>query len=59
MTKFNKILKDKHITQTQLSKNVGVTKACICHFVKYGIKSITAAKKYAAALGVDWQDLID
>ena len=59
MKKLQRILKGKGVSQVQLAETVGVTKANICFFVHTGIKKISTAKKYAAALGVEWQELID
>ena len=59
MNKLQKILKEKGVSQVQLAETVGVTKATVNFAVKKGIKNINNAKKYAAALGVEWQDLID
>ena len=59
MNKLQKILKKRGISQVQLAENAGVTKATVNFLIKHGIKKISTAKKYAAALGVDWQELID
>lgn len=59
MNRLEKILKEKHISQVQLAETVGVTKATVNFLCKNGIKNIATAKKYATALGVDWQELID
>ena len=59
MNRLEKILKEKGVSQVQLAETVGVTKATVNFLCKNGIKNISTAKKYAAALDIEWQELID
>ena len=59
MSKLGKVMKEKGISQAQLARIMGFNRVTVGDQVKKGFKKIETAKKYAAALGVDWQDLID
>ena len=59
MTKLQKIMKQKQLSYAQLARIMGFNRVTVGDQAKKGFKKIETAKKYAAALGVDWQDLID
>lgn len=57
--KLKTLRQQKKMKLKQIAGLLNVSPQAIWKHEKQGIKSITTAKKYAAALGVDWQDLID
>ena len=59
MSKLGKVLKEKGIPQVQLVRSIGVTKGTISIMVQKGIKNIATAKRYAAAIGCNWTELVD
>jgi len=47
------------LRSADLARLLKVSRACICLAEKKGLRSSTAAKRYAAALGCNWRDLLD
>ncbi|MCI5778423.1 MAG: hypothetical protein MR051_01155 [Lentisphaeria bacterium] len=47
------------LRSVDLARMLHVSRACICLAEKKGLRSSTAAKRYAAALGCNWRDLLD
>ena len=59
MKKLQVILQERRLSYAELARNMRVSRVTVYDQSKRGIQTIKTAKKYAAALGVDWQDLID
>ena len=59
MNKLKQARKTKGITQKQLGEIVGITQAGVAVHEKHGVKTVKIAKRYAAALGCQWQSIID
>ena len=59
MKKLQVILQERRLSYAELARNMRVSRVTVYDQAKRGIQTIKTAKKYAAALEVDWQDLID
>ena len=59
MTKLHTIRKRMHITQAQLARMIGCTRASVNQAEKGGIKTLKTAKKYALPLCCKPEHLID
>lgn len=59
MTKLHMIRLKSGLRSVDLARLLKVSRACICLAEKNGLRSSTAAKRYAAALGCNWRDLLD
>lgn len=58
-TKLRLALTAHGMRQTALAVAVGLTPQTVSSAVKSGIKTTRLAKKYAAAIGCDWRELLD
>ena len=54
-----KIRKSLHLTQEKLGRIMHVGQSAVSEFERKGIRTRSAAERYAAALGCDWKDLLD
>lgn len=50
MTKLKIIRRQRRMKQTELARMIGVKPASVCELEKKGIRNVTTAKRYAAAL---------
>lgn len=59
MTKLHIMRKKMRITQAQLARSIGCTRASVNQAEKGGIKTLKTAKKYAAVLRCKPEELIE
>ena len=59
MSKLQIFRQRSGLRSVDLARMLHVSRACICLAEKKGLRSSTAAKRYAAALGCNWRDLLD
>ena len=59
MKKLQIILQKRKLSYAEVARTLGFSRVTVHDQAKRGIQTIKTAKKYAAALGVDWQELID
>ena len=57
--KLKILRKAKNLKLREIATLLNVSPQVVWKHERYGIRSSRTAKKYAAALGVDWQELID
>jgi len=50
MSKLQDVRKKSNIRASELAKRLKLTRASVCRAEKNGIRNVSAAKKYAAAL---------
>lgn len=53
-----KVMRQKHIKQTQLAAALGVTRRTLFNTIKRGRPTIATCERYAEALGVSLPDFI-
>lgn len=56
---LQKLRKSLHLTQEKLGKLLHVSQQTVAATERDGIKKRSTAERYAAALGCNWQDLLD
>ena len=59
MSQLRQIRLRTGIKACELARRMNITRQCVCIAEKKGIKNAGAARRYAAALGCDWRDLLD
>jgi len=59
MTQLKKIRVRTGMKSVELARRMNISRQCVCIAEKKGIRNAGAAKRYAAALGCDWKDLLD
>ena len=59
MTQLKKIRIARGLKACILAKRLNITRQCVCIAEKKGIRNVNTAKRYAAALGCDWRELLD
>lgn len=59
MSALKQIRKDQKLSLEQLAKRMKTTFQNVWQHEQYGIKTARIAKRYAAALGCDWRELLD
>ena len=59
MSKFKSAIKASGLKIVELSRLTGASAKTISRTAILGIKTVRLAKRYAAALGCDWKDLLD
>ena len=59
MTRIKHKVKTLKVSQIELSKKLRVSRAAVSIALRDGIKKRSTAERYAAALGCNWQDLLD
>lgn len=59
MSNLKRIRKEKRFLLREIAAHVGVTEQTVQQMESKGVKKIDTAKRYAAALGVSWQDIIE
>ncbi len=59
MSALSNIVKHRKIKQSELASELGISKAAVSMRLKYGIRNITTARRYARILNCDPRFLID
>ena len=59
MTTLKQIRKEQNLSLKQLSERTKTTLQNVWQHEQNGIKTARIAKRYAAALGCDWRELLD
>ena len=59
MTKLKQQRELIGLKSVELARRMNITRQCVCIAERKGIRNISAAKRYAAALGCDWKMLLD
>lgn len=59
MSQLRQIRLQAGIKACELARRMSISRQCVCIAEKKGLKNAAAAKRYAAALGCDWKDLLD
>lgn len=59
MSRLKQIRKQKKLFLHEVAEKVGVTPQTVQQMERHGIKTASTAKRYAAALGVSWQEIIE
>lgn len=57
--KLKTIRKRQHLTLKAVGDRIGVSPQAVRRAEVQGIKNLDTAKRYAAALGVTWQEVIE
>jgi predicted transcriptional regulator len=52
MTRLSMVLEKRKLSQTALAKKMNISQAAVAKMCKSGIKTISSAKSYAAAIGL-------
>ena len=58
-TNLHRIMQGHKVRAAELARRLDVTRQCVCNAKDNGIKTARIAKRYAAALGCDWRELLD
>ena len=59
MTQLRRIRLERKLTLRSIGEIIKVTPQTVHDTEVYGIKTVTTAKRYAAALNCDWRELLD
>lgn len=59
MTKLEKMIHHRGLSQAELARRMRVSRQCVCLAVKKGIRNAAAATRYAEALNCHALDLIE
>lgn len=57
--KIKVIRKQKHLTLKEVGLRIGISPQAVRRAETKGIKNLDTAKRYAAALEVSWQEIIE
>ena len=59
MTRLRQLKEASGLKSAELARRMNITRQCVCIAEKKGIRNAAAARRYAAALGCDWRELLD
>ena len=59
MSRLRFYRQERGMTQKEVARLLRIKQPSYCNAERFGIKKLTTAKRYAAALGCDWRDLLD
>ena len=59
MTRIKEYRIKRKMKAVELARILNITRQSICIAERKGIRYVSTAKRYAAALGCDWKDLLD
>lgn len=59
MTRLAAMRKQKGLCAAELARRLNVCRSCVSIAEKKGIRTSSAAKRYAAVLDCDWRELLE
>ena len=58
MSQLKKKRESLGVKSIDLARRMNITRQCVCIAEKKGIRNVAAAKRYAAALNCNWQEIM-